>query len=264
MPDRRLRRAPVRFPALFADGPVAIAHRGGGWDHPENSGAAFAASHALGIRYFETDARATRDGVCLAFHDANLGRVTDTDARIRDLPWDHVRRARIHGHADVLRMDDLIDAYPDVTFNVDLKEKGAIAPFLEVVRRTGSADRVVLASFSHHRLQAARRELGPRVASSLSPREIAGLRLAADGRTTALLPRWAACAQVPPTFGGRTIVDRPFVDLCHGLGLQVHVWTINDAPVMEGLLDLGVDGIMTDRPAVLRAVLQARGGWTGG
>jgi glycerophosphoryl diester phosphodiesterase len=261
MPARALRRAPVAFPALRAPLPVAIAHRGGTWEHPENTGAAFEASYRLGLRYFETDARATKDGVCLAFHDGHLGRVTGQDARIRDHTWAQVRRLRIHGHAEILRLDELLLSFPDVVFNVDLKERAAIGPFLDVVRRTGSADRIVVASFSHARLQAARRALGPRMASSLSPREIAGLRLAADGRPNGFVPRWAACAQVPETFGGRRIVDPAFVGLCHDLGLQVHVWTVNDPAAMGRLLDLGVDAIMTDRPAVLREVLQDRGQW---
>jgi len=257
------KRLAPRFPALAAPRPLAIAHRGGAWESAENSADAFAAAYGLGFRYFETDVRATKDGIAIAYHDAHLDRLTGSPELIRRTTWQEVQQYRIHGHAEIMRLDDLVMSYPDVVLNVDVKEQASIAPFLEVLRRTGAGDRVVAASFSHRRLTAVRRALGPRQATSLSPREIAAIRLAADGRTPRFLPRWAGCAQVPETFGGRRIVDAAFVGLCHDLGLQVHVWTIDDEATMRRLLALGVDGIMTDRPTVLRATLQDLGLWNG-
>ncbi len=250
-----------RFPALSAPTPLAIAHRGGAWESAENSAEAFEAAYRTGFRYFETDVRATSDGVALAFHDAHLERLTGIEALIRETPWAAVRQARIHGHAEILRLDELLTAYPDVVFNIDIKEAAAVGPFVEVLRRTGAGDRVVVASFSHRRMTAVREALGPRQATSLSPREVFGVRMAADGRTTRFLPRWAACAQVPEFFGGRPLVDGDFVGLCHDLGLQVHVWTVDQPAAVDRLLDLGVDGIMTDRPTMLRAAYQRRGVW---
>ncbi len=261
MGDSTPRRATPRFPALAAPTPLAIAHRGGAWEAPENSAEAFRAAYRLGFRYFETDVRVTSDGVAVAFHDAHLARLTGEGALIRETPWAEVRRARILGLADILRLDDLLMAFPDVVFNIDVKESAAILPFVEVVRRTRARDRIVAASFSHRRLTAVRFALGPRQATSLSPREILGLRLAADGRTTRLLPRWAACAQVPETVGTRRIVDEAFIELCHRLGLQVHVWTIDDPAAIERLVALGVDGIMTDRPSILKETLQRLDAW---
>jgi glycerophosphoryl diester phosphodiesterase len=263
MTHHLLRRAAPRFPALSAPTPLAIAHRGGSWESSENTAAAFQASYDLGFRYFETDVRTTSDGVALAFHDAHLARLTGDPALIRQTPWATVRKARIHGLADIMRLDDLLMAFPDVVFNIDVKEAASIASFVDVIKRTGSRDRVVAASFSHQRLAAVRHRLGPALATGLSPREVLGIRLAADGRTSRLLPRWAACAQVPESFGGRLIVDAPFVELCHDLGLQVHVWTIDDPDAIERLLTVGVDGIMTDRPTVLKQTLDRLGLWTG-
>jgi glycerophosphoryl diester phosphodiesterase len=260
---RPMRRVMPRFPALSAPKPLAIAHRGGAWESPENSAEAFSSCYALGFRYFETDVRATADGVALAFHDAHLERLTGSEALIRDTPWDQVQRARIHGHAEILRLDELLMAYPDVVFNVDVKETAAIDPFVEVIRRTRAGDRVVVASFSHRRMSAVREALGPRQATSLSPREVIGVRRAADGRATRLLPRWAACAQVPEAFGGRRIVDEAFVEVCHDLGMQVHVWTVDEPETAARLLQLGVDGIMTDRPSMLKATYQQLGCWYG-
>ncbi len=259
--SNRRRRVAPRFRALSAPGPLAIAHRGGSWEAAENTAESFARAYRLGFRYFETDARATSDNVALAFHDAHLHRLTGDELLLRHTPWETVRRARIHGTGEVLRLDALLDAYPDVVFNIDIKEQSAINPLVEVIRRTGARDRVVIASFSHKRLTAMRHALGPWLATSLSPREVAGIRLAADGRTDRWLPRWAACAQVPEVFNGRVIVDGLFVDLAHEIGLQVHVWTIDDPDTMERLLSLGVDGIMTDRPTVLRDTYERLGVW---
>lgn len=250
-----------RYPALSARHPLPIAHRGGAWESIENSMAAFRNAYDQGFRYFETDTRATSDGVAVAFHDARLDRTTGDEGLVRDTPWRHVRSLRVYGMAEILRLDDLLMAFPDVTFNVDVKERAAIGPFIEVLRRTRAWDRVVVASFSHRRLAAVRAKVGPGLATSLSPPEILGLRLASRGRCGWLLPRWAACAQVPERFLGETLVDQPLVRYAHRLGLQVHVWTVDDPDAMHRLLDLGVDGIMTDRPRVLKQVLQARGQW---
>ena len=246
---RILRRARPRFPALAAPTPLGIAHRGGAWEAPENSAEAFRYAHGLGFRYLETDVRATSDGIALAFHDAHLDRVTGTSALIRETPWDEVRRTRIHGHAEILRLDDLLMAYPDTVFNVDVKESAAIGPFIDVLQRTRARDRVVVASFSHRRLSAVRQAMGP--------------RLATDGRTTRWLPRWAACVQAPESFGERTIVDEALVGLAHDLGMQVHVWTVDEPAAMQRLLAIGVDGLMTDRPATLKRTFQRLGVWHG-
>ena len=262
-PPRNVSRTQPRFPALSAPTPLGIAHRGGAWDSPENSLQAFQSAYDLGFRYFETDVRTTSDGVALAFHDAHLDRITGSSALIRQTPWSEVQQARIHGLASISRLDDLLMAFPDVVFNIDVKDAAAIEPFIDVLRRTRSRDRVVAASFSHRRLTAVRQVFGPRLATSLSPREVAGIRLAADGRTNRWLPRWAACAQVPETFGGRVIVDEAFIEVSHGLGMQVHVWTIDEPEAMQRLLALGVDGIMTDRPGTLKQTYQRLGVWQG-
>jgi glycerophosphoryl diester phosphodiesterase len=121
--------------------------------------------------------------------------------------------------------------------------------------------RIVVGSFSHQRLQQARRIGGPRLATSQSPKEVMRLWLAARGRGGRYRPPPAACVQVPPTFGGRAIVEPGLLRLAHAIGWHVHVWTIDSAATMNELIDLGADGIMTDRPTLLREVLQQRGLW---
>jgi glycerophosphoryl diester phosphodiesterase len=125
----------------------------------------------------------------------------------------------------------------------------------------GVHDRVCAASFSGRRLARFRQLSAGRVCTAMAPLDIARLRrcgygIAAKGTRIA-----GACAQVPVRQGRILIVDRRFVDGAHRIGLPVHVWTIDDPVEMERLLDLGVDGIMTDRPTVLKEVLVRRGQW---
>ncbi|GAA4987279.1 glycerophosphodiester phosphodiesterase [Kitasatospora paranensis] len=254
-------------PFLDQPGPLAFAHRGGDLGHPENSFAAFAAAVALGYRYLETDVHATRDGVLVAFHDSRLDRVTDRTGAVADLTWETVGRARIGGTEPVPLLEDLLDAFPGARFNVDVKAAPAVGPLVEAIRRTNAWDRVCVGGFSDSRLAAVRAGAGSRLATSLGPREVARLRLLSlagpvlSGRRAAFA---GVCAQVPERHRGVRVVDRAFVRAAHRLGLQVHVWTVDDPARIRALLDLGVDGIMADRIDVLRDVLAERGCWSDG
>nr|WP_179723084.1 glycerophosphodiester phosphodiesterase [Petropleomorpha daqingensis] len=242
-----------------------MAHRGGAIEHLENSMPAFEACVALGYRYLETDVRATADGVLVAFHDPGLERTTDRTGRIEQLSWAEVAEARIGGREPLVRLEDLLDAWPDVRFNLDIKAAGVLAPLVRLVRRMKVADRLCLASFSDARIAAARRLFGPAMCTSLGPRGVAALRLSSySPRAAGLVRMHAGCAQVPLQLGGRALVDERFVTAAHDRGLQVHVWTVDTEQEVDTLLDLGVDGIMTDRPAMLREVLEKRGQWVTG
>ena len=249
-------------PYLDAPTPLAFAHRGGAAVGDENTAAAFARSVALGYRYVETDTHATRDGVAVVFHDPDLRRMTGDRRRIRDVTWADLASLRVNGDAAVPRLDDVLDAWPQVRFNVDVKAAPAITPTVEAVRRTGAADRVLLASFSDARLARLRREAGPAVATSMGVREVAALWARARLGRAFRVPDGVVAAQVPARQGGVRVVTPRFVSHAHRLGLQVHVWTIDDPTEMRELLDLGVDGIMTDRIEVLREVYETRGHWT--
>jgi glycerophosphoryl diester phosphodiesterase len=255
-----------RFPFLDHPGPLAFAHRGGAAEGRENTMAAFSRAVELGYTYLETDAHATADGVLLAFHDHTLDRVTDRHGRLATLPYREVRRARIGGVEEIPLLEDLLGTWPDVRVNIDVKEAQAIGPLAEAIRRTGAYDRVCLTSFSDMRLARARMAVGRPVCSALGPRGVARLRAAAlgsgYGRLLGGLAREGIpCAQVPVGFRGMRVTTRALVRTAHALGMQVHVWTVDEPRVMEGLLDLGVDGIMTDNISGLRDVLSSRGQW---
>ena len=248
------------WPFLDQPGPLAFAHRGGAGDWPENTLPAFEAAVALGYRYVETDVHVTADGVLLAFHDDQLDRVTDRTGAISDQPWSVVRQARVDGREPIPLLEEILGSWPDLRVNIDPKHDGCVEALIDVIERTGSVDRVCIGSFSDRRIATLRGRLGPRLCTSLGPRGLARLRGSSFHLPLGVLS--AGCAQVPTTVKGRTLVDERFLEAAHGRGLQVHVWTIDDPVEMARLLDLGVDGIMTDRPAVLRDVLVGRGGWT--
>ncbi|MGW6458741.1 glycerophosphodiester phosphodiesterase [Streptomyces sp. NPDC055078] len=246
----------------YLDHPVVLpfAHRGGTAGGIENTAAAFRRAAALGYRYFETDVHTTSDGRLVAFHDATLDRVTDARGRIAELPWSAVRRARVAGREPLPLFDELLEEFPLARWNVDIKAESALAPLVDLVRRTGAWDRVCVGSFSERRVTRALRLAGPRLATSYGVRGVLGLRLRSLGVPASLRPG-AVCAQVPEARSGVRVVDRRFVRAAHARGLQVHVWTVNDPDRMRALLDLGVDGIMTDHLETLRTVLTDRGAW---
>ena len=238
--------------------PLAFAHRGGAAHHPENSWRAFEHAVSLGYSYLETDVQATADGVLVAFHDRTLDRVTDRAGRISRLAYREVSAARIGGTDPIPLLEDLLGAWPDARFNIDVKDEPAVRPLVKVLARTAAWDRVCITSFSARRLGAVRRELPRPVCTATSPIGVGLLRLGAPRRV--LVPQLrrlsVRCAQIPIS-----VATESFLHRAHDAGLQVHVWTVNDPKIMTGLLDLGVDGIMTDETAVLREVLTARGQW---
>ncbi len=159
------------MPTAFLDGPrpVAFAHRGGAAHAPENSWRAFEHAVGLGYGYLETDVQATLDGVLIAFHDRTLARVTGHPGRIARINYREVAAALIDGTEPIPLLEDLLGAWPDVRFNIDLKDAPAVGPLAAVLRRTGAWDRVCVTSFSASRLRAARRVFDRQVCMAASP-----------------------------------------------------------------------------------------------
>ncbi len=262
---RPARRAP-RHPFLDHPAPLAFAHRGGAAEGLENTFSAFEHAVRLGYRYLETDVHATADGQLVAFHDATLERVTDARGVIGELTWSEVRQARIGGSEPLPLMRDLLRAFPSAHWNIDVKADAALLPLLELLAEQEAWARVCVGSFEEARVARAQDLAGPRLATSLGTRGVIRLRL----RSYGLLPAWAVrrsavCVQVPERHrSGVPVVDRAFVRAAHARRMQVHVWTVNERDSMEELLDLGVDGIVTDHIETLREVLTERNAWLPG
>ncbi|MBC8195458.1 MAG: glycerophosphodiester phosphodiesterase [Acidimicrobiia bacterium] len=246
-------------PFLDHSGVLAFAHRGGTGDWPENTMAAFGHAVSLGYSYLETDVHLTSDGVVVAFHDDSLDRVTDRQGLISELSWKEVSEARVGGTEAVPRLVDLLGAFPDAKINIDPKDDPVVGPLASLLLDHDALDRVCIGAFSDRRLDRCRKLMGAGLCTSAGPRATARFRLANFGLPFPM-PPWR-CLQVPIRSSGIRVVDERFVRHAHRLGLQVHVWTVDDPVEMGHLLDLGVDGIMTDVPAVLRAVLVEREMW---
>jgi glycerophosphoryl diester phosphodiesterase len=254
-------RAPSGFAYLDPPRPRAFAHRGGALEADENTMAAFAHAAGLGYGYLETDVRASRDGVAVVFHDATLERMTGDPHRIEALTWGELScvRTRI-GHA-LPRLDELLDAFPNMRINIDPKSDDVVEPMAEAIRRCDAVGRVCVGSFDERRTARARARLGEAMCWSPSHGGVARLWLA--GFHLPVGSTGFPAVQVPPRHYGIPVVTRRFVSAAHARGIEVHVWTVDEAEEMSRLLALGVDGLMTDRPSLLKQVLVERGQWHG-
>ncbi|MFF0343088.1 glycerophosphodiester phosphodiesterase [Kribbella sp. NPDC004875] len=248
------------YPYLTHEGPIAMAHRGGA-KHPdivgyENSLRAFQHAVDLGYRYVETDLHATSDGVVVAFHDDRLERVTDRSGVIAELPWAEVSQARINGQEPIPRLDELLEQFPDIRFNLDIKAEGGLEPAAKVLQAADALDRVCVSSFSQSRVRRIRKLLGPRLCTGYGDRETALLRFLPFA-----LPSKGACLQIPEQYGPFRVLTPGLIKRAHSRSKQVHVWTVDDPDTIRQMLDAGVDGIITDRTDILRDVLIERGQW---
>jgi len=247
---------------------IAFAHRGGAHYEPnrhrENSLHAFSEAVALGYRYLETDVHATADGKLLAFHDRVLDRVTDRTGSIAELTWDQVSQARIHGIDPIPTLAELFTTFPDARFNIDAKSDAAVDLLANTIAEHEAYDRVCVSSFGVRRLHRLRRRLGRPVASGASALGIAANRFVPWLTWAINTP--AAALQMPV----RAVVLRrdaliltpSLVKAVHRAGKQVHIWTVDDSETIERLIDVGVDGIFTDRIDTLKTVLTERGLWS--
>lgn len=250
-----------------------MAHRGASLARPANTMPAFAAAVAEGADVIETDVHWTADGVLVVAHDPVVETVSDGCGRIDEMTFQALRELDFGyrfspdgGQTYPFRGKgvmiptflELLHAWPNVRVNVDLKPKRARVPaFLEVVDQASAFDRVTLASF-HHRTLAEARSRCPKLATSASTREVVEF--------LAGIPTWKArlglgrkvpyvALQVPNKAYGRTVVDARFVRRARAIGVEVHVWTVDDPDEMRRLIALGVDGIVTNSPSTLRKIV---------
>lgn len=247
-----------------------MAHRGFSQEGLENSLAAFRAAVDLGYRYLETDVHTTSDGVVLLFHDKTLDRVTNMSGKIAKLGSAKVSQARIGGLEAVPTLALLAAEFPHVKLNLDVKDWSSVKPLALAIEELGLHDRVLVASFSDLRRRAVQRLVSRPVAASAGVATTAvfvllGPLLPAPIRRPVMagLLRNVHALQVPVRRWLLPVVTAGMVRRAHEAGRQVHVWTVNDPAEMHRLLDLGVDGLVTDRADLLRNVLQERGLWTG-
>lgn len=224
---------------------------------------AFRSAFDLGYRLFETDVRVTADGELVAFHDGALNRTTNGSGPITATTWDQLAELdagfnhRIDGTfpfrgsgVRVPRFAEVAAAFPDCGLIVDLKAEGTVEALIRILFDMEMTDRVIVGSFSGKHLARFRELTGGRVATSTSPQEIVEKVIQASTGTNLSGP--AAALQIPVTWYGVPLLTRRLVEAAHAGGRLVHVWTVNRRIDMERLLELGVDGLITDRPDLLR------------
>lgn len=244
---------------------LAFAHRGGA-HHPdlaglENTLVAFEHAVQLGFSYLETDVHATRDGQLLAFHDDVLDRLTSDVGSIMETTYVDVRTALIGGREPIPLMGDLLEHFAEARFNIDVKSDAAVEVLADLIEHTGVHDRVCVGAFTERRLRAFRGLVSRPVATSYGPVGVGLSRYAPRRLAERLLAGRGDALQVPHRHRGLHIVTARFVERAHAAGRPVHVWTVDEPAEMELLLDLEVDGLISDRTDVLRQVLVRRGQW---
>lgn len=261
------------------EGLACFAHRGGAALRPENTLEAFQNGLAAGCGWIETDVHMTRDGEIVTFHDHDLRRTTNGRGRIRDLSLAELRQldAGYNFSPDgrsfpyrnqgitVPTLAEVVELDPSARINVEIKQAqpSMVAALWRFIEQRGLHDRLLVASANAALVGEFRRLARGTVATSAGKTEILRFWLAARAGLSALAPILVPieydALQVPIGFAGLEIVTPAFIDAAHRRGLQVHVWTIDEPAQMRRLLDLGVDGIMTDHPERLVELVRERG-----
>lgn len=247
--------------------PIIFAHRGGAEEVPENTWTAFQHTRDLGVTHLETDAQLTADGEVVLSHDPTLERTYGQAGQISDYTYSELAKFSAPDGRQMPRLVDVLQEFPDLYLNVDAKSDAVALPLLRVLEQAEAFSRVLVASFSEKRLERIRAFDHPELTTSLGVSAVVRLVLAAQ--TVSAPETWRVpgprhrvrAVQVPEKRGPIRVVDRRFIAAAHAAGLAVHVWTVNTAEQMVRLLDLGVDGIVTDRPTMLKEILIARGQW---
>jgi len=254
--------------------PRVIAHRGASGDYPENTLVAFHAAAAAGASYFELDIHMTRDGAIVVSHDPHLMRTCGLDAAVSDLTLAELKRAdagwgfsfeaaaagesafpfRGRG-VEIPALAEVFAAFPELGYVIEVKQSSPslVAPLLELVERVGMRRQVLIASEDEAPIREMR-ALAPDLPTGFPYSEIVSFMASLPSGAEPYEPRGHAL-QIPPEYESWRLVTAESVEAAHRMGVEVHVWTINDAAEMRAMLALGVDGIITDYPARLLALL---------
>jgi len=238
-----------------------LAHRGLALEAPENTLLAFAHALAVGVTHLETDVHGSADGVAMISHDPDLTRLVGRRVRVGQLTSHELRRVQLGFGQAYCSLADALDAFPEARFNIDIKDASAIEPTVAAIRDARAAERVLIGSFSPARRLAVVRAL-PGVATSISSRGAVAAVSAARSRgglpALRRILRAVHAVQLPLSILRMSTMTPRTVAAFHASGVEVHVWTINDEPTMERLLDLGVDGLVSDRADLAMSVLARR------
>ena len=239
-------------PYLNEPGVSISAHRGGSIEAPENTLESFRYAVDIGSAYIETDVQLSADGIPFIFHDDDLKRLLGKDIIFNSLHSDEINQLRLFESYQIPTLNEALRKFPNTLFQIDVKTDEVALPTIQVIKDLDASRRVCIASFSSKRLRLVKENF-PEVCLSMGPREIFKLLLSSFGLYKKTIQ--GDCLQIPIYQYGIKLVTKRFVKFVQSLGLKIHVWTINDEDTMQKLINLGVDGIITDRPKLLKDVL---------
>ncbi len=250
----------TRHPFFSPPLPRVLAHRGLATEAPENTLAAFQAAVDAGVAIVETDVHATRDGVVVVAHDPDLQRVAGRATSIEELTLVELQAIDLGAGQTFPTLAEVLAAFPDIRFNVDVKSAAAASRVGDVVRRADAAERVLLTSFSERRRRRALRDAPDAATSASAPLFAVALFAIVLGLSPVarLALRRVHAVQIPPRAAGIDTVSPRVLRGLHRAGVEVHIWTVNEPDEMRRLLDAGVDGIVTDRADLALQVVSAR------
>ena len=241
-------------------GPRVLAHRGLAIEAPENTLLAFERAIAVGASYLETDVHVSADGVAVIAHDPTLERVARSRTAVASLTMAELAGVDLGSGQGFTTLAEMLHQFPETRFNIDVKADAAVDAAVDAIERTGAHARVLLTSFSDRRRHRIAARL-PGVATSAGSSGVLRSRLAAGARSESLFTRalgGAAALQVPERVGRFRVLSPALVAAAHRAGIEVHVWTVNDVDDMTRLLDLGVDGLVTDRADLALRLIERR------
>tara|TARA_B100000287_G_scaffold368907_1_gene365456 strand:+ start:916 stop:1671 length:756 start_codon:yes stop_codon:yes gene_type:complete len=242
-------------PYLKISGVAISAHRGGSIEAPENTLESFEYAAKLGCSYIETDVQLSADGIPYIFHDDDLKRLFGKDAMFNSLQSSEIEKLRLFNSYKIPKLETALTQFPNTLFQIDVKTDEVAIPALKVIEALNAFDRVCIASFSSNRLKLVK-DMFPKTCLSMGPKEVLKLLLSSFGIYKKKIP--GDCLQIPIYQYGIKLVTSRFIKYIQSMDLKIHVWTINDADTMETLINMGVDGIITDKPSVLKELLRKR------
>ena len=232
-------------------------HRGGDEVETENTIEAFKYSSDLGFVFIETDVQATKDGHVVIFHDATLKRMAGVNKSIKELTLKEINEIDLLEGGKIPLLSEALETFPDLRFNIDIKTEDALEETIQIIKKMNFLNKTCLASFSSSRLKRIKHLAGPEACISSGQMDIFKMMCQSVG--IRLKPTKSQCAQIPLKQWGVPVLTKKFIEIAKMQNKFVHVWTIDDKNQMFELIEFGVDGLMTDKPSVLKEAMIEKG-----
>ena len=232
-------------------------HRGGDEEETENTIDAFKYSSDLGFVFIETDVQATKDGHIVIFHDATLKRMAGVNKSIDELTLKEINEIDLLDGGKIPLLSEALETFPDLRFNIDIKTEDALEETIQIIKKMNFLDKTCLASFSSSRLKRIKNLAGPEACISSGQMDIFKMMCQSIG--IELQATMSQCAQIPVKQWGVPVLTKRFIETAKKQNKFVHVWTIDDIDQMFELIEFGVDGLMTDKPSVLKEAMLKKG-----